>query len=41
MSWDVLAGAGWPEIVTLDLAMYYAASKPVGTELYTRAAPDR
>ena len=41
MSWDVRAGAGWPEIATLDLAIQYAASEPEGTELYTQASSDR
>jgi len=38
MSWDVRAGAGWPEIATLDLAISYAASEPADTELYTQAS---
>jgi hypothetical protein len=38
MSWDVRSGAGWPEIATLDLSIYYATSEPTGTELYTQAS---
>lgn len=38
MSWDVRAGAGWPEIADLDLAIHYAASEPTGTELYTEVS---
>ena len=40
MSWDVRAGAGWPEIADLDLAIHYAASEPMGTELYAEASSD-
>jgi hypothetical protein len=41
MSWDLRAGYGWPNAVTLELAIRYAASAPRGTELYTRVLADR
>jgi hypothetical protein len=41
MSWDLRAGAGWPETVTVELAIEYAASEPVGTELYVTPPPER
>lgn len=41
MSWDLRAGAGWPDIVTIELAIHYAASEPTGTELYVEPRSER
>jgi hypothetical protein len=41
MSWDLRAGVGWPDVVTIELAIEYAASEPTGTELYVEPRSER
>jgi hypothetical protein len=36
MSWDLRAGDRWPETVTLELSIQYAASEPKVTDFYAR-----
>ena len=34
--WDLRAGTGWPESVTVELSIFYAQGDPRDSELYTR-----
>jgi hypothetical protein len=36
MTWDLRAGSGWPEAVTLELALQYAEAEPHETEFYAQ-----
>ena len=40
ITWDLRAGTGWPDVVTLELSIEYAASEPRGTEFYARPAEE-
>jgi hypothetical protein len=35
ISWDLRAGTGWPNTVTLELSINYAAGEPTGADFYT------